>query len=317
MKDTKTMTILAEEYVAYRRALGYSLRSEANLLKNFARYVDEVGGGGPLTTELAIGWARLPEGRSAVYWSKRLEMVRCFAKYLAQSDPSTEVPPDGVLGPAHLRKEPHIYTPEDIRRLLRAAAGLPPREGLRPRTYMCLFGLLSCSGLRVSEALKLERGDVDLSSGVITILASKRRQSRLVPLHPTATAALAAYADFRDTYCDQPRSGCFLLSERGQALAYSTVRTVFGKLRTELGWDTAGRSGRRPRIHDLRHTFACRRLLGWVRRGVETGCRVEYLSTYLGHARTTDTYWYLTATPELLAIAGKGFDAATRESGAR
>jgi integrase len=165
--------------------------------------------------------------------------------------------------------------------------------------------LLAASGLRVAEALRLTRADVDLDGGVLTVRATKFRKFRLVPLHTTATAALRAYTEYVDRAVPGLMAPTFFVSMRGTPLAYSTVRTVFRRLSHALGWDT---HTPRPRIHDLRHTFACRRLQQWYEDGVDVAPRVAALATYLGHAKITDTYWYLTGTPELLALAAARFE---------
>jgi integrase len=191
--------------------------------------------------------------------------------------------------------------------LLAAARRLRSPTGLRHRTYATLIGLLSCTGLRISEALKLSRADVDLGDATLTIRETKFRKSRLVSLHPTAVPVLEAYARFRDCCHLSPQSDAFFVSERGTPLAYSTVRITFRKLSAQLPAPPRP-EGRAPRIHDLRHTFACRRLLRWYTEGADLDHVVLALSTYLGHAQVSDTYWYLTGIPELLDLAAARFE---------
>jgi integrase len=237
-----------------------------------------------------------------------------LARYQAIFDPDTQIPPSRLLGPAHRRTTPYIYSELQVTQLLATAGALASASGLRPRTYCTLFGLLASSGLRISEALILRRDRVDLRQGVLTIDRSKFCKRRLVPLHPSTTQALRRYARCRDQRHPVPQSDTFFVSDSGQALAYSTVRTTFKGLRQKLGWQPAD-DARAPRIHDLRHTFVCRRILVWVAQGTDVDHAIAALSTYLGHRKVTDTYWYLTGVPELLALAAKRFEHGVQQGG--
>jgi len=303
-----TMTTRVEEYLAYRRALGYQIRSEAQMLQSFARYADDSGHQGPLTTELALQWARLPERSARLYQARRLEVVRTLARYLAPREPGTEIPPRGLFGPAHARGPAFLYSESDIAALIQAARKLTPTGGLRPLTYATLIGLLACTGLRITEALTLGADDVDLQAGVLTIRRTKFRKSRLVPLHTSALGPIRDYAADRDRCCGRNPGMTFFVSATGHRLPYTTVRHTFhGLLRQAMpGVVPVGRT--RPRLHDLRHTFVCRRLLAWYRDGVDIDRVIDQLSAYLGHVKVSDTYWYLTGVPELLAIAGQRFE---------
>ena len=303
-----TMTTRVEEYLAYRRALGYQIRTEAQMLQSFARYADDSGHQGPLTTELALQWARLPERSARLYQARRLEVVRTLARYLAPREPGTEIPPRGLLGPAHARGPAFLYSESDIAALIEAARKLTPTGGLRPLTYATLIGLLACTGLRISEALTLGADDVNLQAGVLTIRRTKFRKSRLVPLHTSALGPIRDYAADRDRSCGRNPGMTFFVSATGHRLPYTTVRHTFhGLLRQAMpGVVPVGRT--RPRLHDLRHTFVCRRLLAWYRDGVDIDRVIDQLSAYLGHVKVSDTYWYLTGVPELLAIAGQRFE---------
>ncbi len=303
-----TMTTRVEEYLAYRRALGYQIRAEAQMLQSFARYADDSGHQGPLTTELALQWARLPERSARLYQARRLEVVRTLARYLVPREPGTEIPPRGLLGPAHARGPAFLYSESDIAALIEAARKLTPTGGLRPLTYATLIGLLACTGLRISEALTLGADDVNLQAGVLTIRRTKFRKSRLVPLHTRALGPIRDYAAVRDRSCGRDPGTTFFVSATGHRLPYTTVRHTFhGLLRQAMpGVVPVGRT--RPRLHDLRHTFVCRRLLAWYRDGVDIDRVTDQLSAYLGHVKVSDTYWYLTGAPELLAIAGQRFE---------
>ena len=301
-----TVLSIVETYLRDRRVLGYQLLIEGQELQRFARYADETGHVGPLTTELALRWAQLPVASDPLYRARRLDIVRRFAQHQALHDPRTEVPPSGVLGPAYRRVPPHIYTPQEISALLEASSRLGPSGGLRPHTYRTLFGLLACTGLRISEALRLARLDVDFEAGMLTIRNTKFHKSRLVPLHISAVKELREYALRRDRYLPLSTSPKFFLTEFGTAQKYWRTLMTFLTLRNALGW---AESHPVPRIHDLRHTFAVRTLLGWYNEGTSIGNRIVALSTYLGHAKVSDTYWYLSAAPELLAAAGARFEA--------
>ena len=317
MNPRPSMTTLANQYLEYRRSLGYRLKIEGEQLLQFARYADQSGHRGPLTSELAIRWAREPRDAARLYWARRLEIVRCFARYVVVFDSRTEIPPLGIFGKAHCRPQPYIYSGRELARLLAAAGRLRSATGLRSKTYATLFSLLACTGLRISEALHLKCADVDLQRGILTIRETKYRKSRLVPLHVSAKRALSQYAVSRNIRHPHDDSHAFFLSEGGRPLPYSTVRGTFRALCRRIG--LIQRPGERaPRIHDLRHTFACRRLLEWYREGVDVERYVPILSTYLGHAKVTDTYWYLTGFPELLEIATARFERfAARPRGGR
>lgn len=203
---TKPITITAkvDSYLSLRRGLGFRLQTEGQMLRGFAAFADAAGHRGPLTTELALRWARSTTSPVRLYWARRLEVVRTFARHLAATEPGTEVPPRGLLGPAHGRTPPYVYSDAEARRLMTAAGRLGPPGGLRPHTYRTLIGLLAATGLRISEALHLGRPDVDLTHGRLTVRETKFRKSRLVPLHATAIPALRAYAGRRNRIVAAP-----------------------------------------------------------------------------------------------------------------
>lgn len=278
MSSRPTMARLAQDYLAYRRGLGFKLEGAGRLLLRFAAYLDQKGHRGPLTTELVLHWVRLPADASPVYLQARLLAVRGFARYRAIFDPGTEVPPPGLLAARCRRPTPHIYTEAEISALLAAARRLPPQTSLRPHTFATFFGLLACTGLRVSEALGLTRRDVDWRQGLLTIRQTKFRKSRLVPLHPSATDMLQGYARLRDCFFPASVAEAFFVTFRGTPLRLATVEGVFGHLRRQLSWPARG-DGRRPRVHDLRHTFACRRLIRWYEEGADLEHAIAALST--------------------------------------
>jgi integrase len=302
----------ATVYLAERRALGFALTITGRRLLAFARYTDLQHATGPLTIALAVGWAQQTTRPSPLTWARRLEVVRPFARYLRRTEPKTEVPPPGLLGCAHRRLAPYVYTAGQVHALIREAQRLAPRHGLRPDSMATLLGLLACTGLRVFEALQLQRADVDLDAGLLRIRLTKFRKARLVPLAPSAVDRLRAYVARRNRHAPAPAPDAFFLVDGPRALTYTKVRTAFHRIRLRLGWRDP-----RPRIHDLRHTFACRRLLHWHREGVDVETRLVDLSTYLGHAKVTDTYWYLSGFPELLALVGERFEQFVASPGER
>jgi integrase len=224
MTATPTMLALVQEYLAFRRTLGFALGTAGQELLLFARYAERTGHRGPVTTELAVRWAQLPAQASPAYWAWRLQAVRLFAQHRALEDPRTEVPPAGLLGPTYRRGQPHIYSPDEVAALLRAARTL--RRRMRPHTCGTLFGLLASTGLRVGEALALKREHVDLEVGVLSVIKSKACKSRLVPLHASTTEALRRYAVVRDRIHPAPRSNAFFLTDRGTALTYLGDRAL-------------------------------------------------------------------------------------------
>lgn len=306
MRRRSSWVALTEEYLSFRRDLGFALKIEGEGLLRFAQHADGIGHRGSLTTDLAVRWAKLPLGADPLYWARRLDIVRRFAKHRRLFDPATEIPPEGMLGPSYRRPRPYIYSEGEIVALLEAASRLGPACTLASGSYVTLFGLIASTGLRVSEAVRLTRKEVDLDAGLLTVTESKFHKSRLVPLHPSTTEALKRYAARRDYFHHAVESQAFFLTARAAPLSKSMVWTTFAGLRRSLGW--TGRDGRLPRIHDLRHTFAVRKLLRWYEEDADVDHKIAALSTYLGHVKVSDTYWYLTAVPELLAVASARFE---------
>jgi integrase len=288
--------------------MGFDLRIDERQLRAFARFADHADHHGPLTITLAVRWAQSARRGSRLTWARRLQTLRPFMKYRAQFDPATEIIPSGLFGPVHRRLVPHIYTDAEIRALLTAAAQLPVRAGLRlrPSTYVTLFGLLTCTGLRISEALTLTPTDVDLQQAALIVRDTKFRKSRLVPVHPTTVAALTRYAEARRQRVSDARIETFFISDRGTPLDDRTVHDTFAKIRARLGW--IGRGGyARPRIHDLRHSWVCHALVRAYQQHQSVDQVIDVVSTYVGHVGVSNTYWYMTAIPELLALAGQRF----------
>src|SRR4030042_2752669 len=297
----------AENYLNYRRKMGFAIRIEGQELLRFAKYADSISHKEHITVELAIQWAKLPQKCSSIYWARRLDIVRRFAKYLKTIDAGTEVPPEGICGPSYCRKTPHIYTEEQIASLLNAARALTPLNGLRPNTYATLFGLLASTGIRISEALNLKDHDVNLENNIIIIRETKFHKSRIIPIHSTTSKALKYYVDKRNKAHASSISNAFFLTEKATSLKYHKTLMTFVSISYSLGWRSP-KKRKGPRIHDLRHTFVVKRFLSWYRNGEDVNKQIYYLSTYLGHVKIADTYWYITAIPELMAIASSRFE---------
>jgi len=296
-----------EEYLAFRRSLGFDLKTPAWYLRSFARYAEEVGHRGPITVDLATRWALATRSKDPAQAARRLKSIRPFVQHRALIDRRTEIPTSDLLGRIPRRKQPHIYSDAEIAAMLEQASHMLPRGGLSPKTYVTFFSLLLSTGLRLSEACHLTCSDVDLDRGLLMIRGSKFRKSRWVPLHPSTTLALTRYSAYRNATMHDDHSDFFFCTKRVSRLTPAAVKMAFARIRHRLGWTAQGRA-RRPRLHDCRHTFTVHRLTRWYAEGADVGQKILALSTYLGHAKVTDTYWYLTGVPELMAIASRRFE---------
>lgn len=294
-------------YVATRRALGTKLHEPATSLRHFVDFLEREGAE-YITSELALRWATERSGVEPATWARRLCAVRLFASWLCVTDPRTQVPSRALLRAGHRRKSPYIFSDHEIEQLMAEAAHLPSSTGLRALTQVTLLGLLAGTGLRPGEALALDLQDVDLHDGILNIRWSKFGKSRFVPLHESVRTALADYARRRDDACPSRQTKAFLVSERGERLGHGAARRTFASLSQTIGLrkTTIRRHiGRGPRLQDLRHTFATRRLIEWYRTGLDINLMMPALSTYLGHSSVHCTYWYIQAVPELLHLAAE------------
>lgn len=291
------------DYLRLRRALGYRLERAGLLLPQL---VDDLQAAEAqtVTTDLAIAWARLPQRAHPNHWAQRLAIARGFATYLQTLDPRAEVPPAGVFPTSRYRPAPYRWSRSEIDELIRLAGTLQPR--LRALTFQTLFGLLVVTGMRLGEAVALTRNDVDPVGGVITIRHAKFDRVRLIPLHPTSTAALEDYAAERDRLCPPPRAGSFFLTTAGTPVLRNNVEKTLRTITTTMGIRTPTVH---PRAHDLRHRFAVETLIGWYQEGLDVDGHMAMLSTYLGHVSPSDTYWYLSAVPELMALTAQRLEA--------
>ena len=297
------LSMALAEYLTVRRALGFKLYRDGLCLAQFVHFA-EAEEATFITRDLALRWATQPARAMPAYWASRLTMVRQFARYCSALDARTEIPPVDLLPFRFRRKPPYLYSDEEICRLLHAAAQLPSPRELRAATYTTLFALLVVTGMRISEPIALNRNDVDLEQGALTIRESKFGKSRWLPVHSTTRAALQRYSERRDQRFPTALTSAFFISERATRLTQWSVRATFVKLSHQIGLrgpqDHYG-----PRLHDFRHRFAVRTLLNWYHAGVDVEQRLPALAAYLGHAHINDTYWYLSAIPELLALAAQ------------
>ncbi len=304
------MLDLVGDYLQLRHGLGYRSASQERALRSFARALDEDGAAPPVSLVATRAWAAASSSSDPCNPARRLNTVRGFLRYLsARDDGATHIPAPGLLGPAGARRAPHAYSAKEIEDLLVTAAGLSPAGGLRPLCYVTLFGLLACTGMRIAEALALTCADVNLVAAMITVRAGKRGRARLVPLHPSAITPLREYDATRVAQCGPPASdAAFFRTDHSERIPYNTAHATFCVLRDRLGWSRQGRT-RLPRIHDLRHHMVIARIQAWYLDGTNVDAMMPVLATYLGHAEVRDTYWYLSAVPELTGILANRFEA--------
>ena len=294
-----------EDYVEMRRSLGFKLLEAKVSLIKFASFLEQRGAA-HITISLAMEWAQQEKTARPAEWARRLSFIRGFARHWSAHDSQTEVPPSGLLPHRPGRAHPYLYSDDTVRQLLEAALQLPSAHGLRGPAYRCLLGLLAVSGLRISEARNLRTDDADLNEGILTIRGAKFGKSRLVPIHPSTRTVLSDYASQRDCFLAR-RPETFFVSGRGARLDGGGIRRTFYYLSRQIGLRGASDS-HGPRLHDFRHRFAVKTLVQWYRSGQDVERRLPILSTYPGHVHVSDTYWYLTACPELMGLAVKRFE---------
>jgi integrase len=288
-------------YLALRRALGYRLARPEKLLNQFLDHLDHAGKS-RVTVAVTLDWARLPANGGSNWWAYRLSAVRGFATYLHAIDPVHEIPAADLLPQRPLRASPYLYSDADIAALIAATRAL--RTPLRQATFATLIGTLAVTGIRVGEAIALNRGDVDLASGRLVVRHGKFGKARELTLHPTTVTALRRYQRLRDRSAPPTGTAAFFVSLAGTRLLYCNVHNAFRRL-VHLAGLTPRSTSCRPRIHDLRHSFAVRAMLDAYAAGQDGQARLTLLSTWLGHVHPGSTYWYLSASPELMAAAGQ------------
>jgi integrase len=296
----------ANEYLAIRRALGFKLRGHDRLLDEFIAFLADTGAA-TVTSVAAVAWATRPAGLQPVRYAQRLCVVRGFAGYLHALDAAVEIPPTDVLRVRRHRRTPYLYSQADIDALITATCLLRPP--LRAATYRGVVGLLAVTGMRVGEVIALDDVDVDLHTGVVAINDAKFGKHPRLPVHPTTVAALRCYTAAGAELCARPRESSFFVSTRGTRMSYHCVHTTFAQLLTRAGI-TAPAGARAPTIHGLRHSFAVATLRDWYRAGVDVAAKLPVLSASMGHAHPASTYWYLSAAPDLLALAAQRLERA-------
>lgn len=296
-----------DDYLTVRRSLGYKLDDAGRVLRSFVAFAERTGAD-TITTETALCWASQPREASPIWLAHRLSAVRGFARYLHTIDPATEIPPADLLSaPGYRPAPPYLYSDADIAALLASARKLTPL--LRAATFETLLGLLAVSGLRIGEAMRLDRDDINWAEGLLIVRSSKFGRSREVVCHDSTIDALRSYSIRRDQLCPRPASPSLFVSCSGGRLIHHTVYATFHELLVEAGLHQRWH-GRPPRVHHLRHSFAVATLLRWYRDGGDVQARLPLLSTYLGHIRPASTFWYLSASPELMGLAAQRLDAA-------
>lgn len=295
-----------QDYLAMRRSLGFKLEAVASALLKFVQFMEDRHAS-HITIQLSLEWAQQPTTAQPARWAGRLSFVRGFAQYLAAIDNLTEVPPPGLFPHHPKRVTPYIYSNREIALLLAAALRLPSAGGLKRWTYYVLLGLLSVTGLRIGEALHMKLDDVDLHEGVLTVRDTKFGKSRLIPIHRSTQKVLANYLRRRRLFLAERPSAHLFISGTGNRLDCGDVHRTFYALSRQIGLRELC-VGHGPRLHDFRHRFAIETLLRWYRSGEDAEPRSPALSTYLGHTSVSDTYWYLSACPELMELAAKRVD---------
>jgi integrase/recombinase XerD len=287
------------EYLALRRALGYQLKQDGQLLRDFAARLD-ADGARYLTAEAAAAWATAPAGVTPYWHWYRLRAIRVFSRCLHALDDRHEVIPGDLLPCQYTRAAPYVFTSGEVIALMHAAGRLSRR--LPAATYQALIGMLAVTGMRPGEAYALDRDDADLDAAAVTITSSKNGACRQLPLHATTVRALAGYARHRDRLCPHPAGPSFLVSVRGTRLNPRVAGGVFAGLARSAGLQ-ARSPGTRPVLRSFRHTFAVSTLIGWYQAGVDVDARMPILASWLGHTGPRSTYWYISADPALLGLA--------------
>lgn len=301
------MTTLSQNlvhYLTFRRSFGYDLAFVERVLRQFTQFADGVGHR-HITTDLFLAWKANYGAADNSTWAARLGMVRNFAGWLTQHDVRTEIPPAGLVAGRRIRSHPYIFAKGEIDALIGAAGQLPSPYGLRALVWQTLFGLVAVTGMRISEALKLEQNDIDFGCELLSVRKSKNGKGRVIPLLSCTVDRLAIYTRERERLLGSS-GGPFFVKEDGTACSDCGARYTFAQISRHIGLRQPtqyNRNGIGPRIHDLRHTFAVHTILDWFREGRDIDREMYRLSTYLGHTKPDYTFWYIEAVPELLEMA--------------
>jgi integrase len=307
---TASLRDALNDYLTMRRSLGYRLARPEKLLNQFLNHLDHLGviDADGVTVDAALEWACLPAGGDGTWWAYRLSVVRSFASYLHTLDATVEVPATDLLPWQVRRACPYLYSDSDVAALIAAASSLS--TPLRRATLATLIGLLAVTGMRVGEAIALDRDDLDTRNGLLVVRHGKFDKTREVVLHPSTTDALRGYLRRRDQLHPSPQSPALFISTAGTRLIYCNVHWTFHRL-VKLAGLTPRSATCRPRIHDLRHSFAVASMLDAYAAGQDGQVQLTLISTYLGHVDPAGTYWYLSASPELLGLAAQRLEQRT------
>ncbi|MDF9399761.1 tyrosine-type recombinase/integrase [Vibrio sp. 1180_3] len=297
---------IVEQYLHSRRDFGYKLTSDGQILKAFAIYAEEQNATLPLDLNLVQKWAALAPSGSDIAIARRMAMVRVFSKYLHLINPTSPVVPIKLIGRTHRRLPPFIFNQSTISACMAAASDLLPAYGIRSLTLHTMLGLLVSSGLRPGEAVRLNKDDFDIANGTLTITQSKNWHRRIVPLDGTTVRMLCDYCAVRALFEPLKHADSLFLMDNGEGLSIKAADHAFKIIREKVHLDHKV-NGRYPRLYDFRHTFVCRRIQAWYEAGQDVNAYIPQLSRYLGHKKIQDTYWYITATPELMRLAANRF----------
>ncbi|MBS09834.1 MAG: hypothetical protein CL576_13250 [Alteromonas sp.] len=295
------------QYLQARRNLGYSLTIDGKILHQFAAYADTQRAALPLSVDMVQQWAALAPSGSEIAIARRLSIARSFSKYLHFTHPQSPIIPAKLIGRTHRRLPPFIYSHSAVNACLNAASALLPAYGIRSLTIRTLLGLLISSGLRPGEAVRLQKNDVDIEQATLTIMRSKNWHRRLVPIVPSTVDSLKHYLLVRELFAPLTDSASLFLMDNGEALNIETADHAFTVIRqhADINYKI---NGRYPRLYDFRHTFVCRRIQVWYEKGLDVNSLIPSLSRYLGHKKITDTYWYVSATPQLMKLSASRFE---------
>ena len=305
MLNGNRITGQVEEYIAYKRSLGYGIEIESYELRRFAKYTREIRYEGSITSELAVQWASLNDGFTKMYMARRLETLHTFAVYISAFDAEAQIPQKGIFGKAHVRTDPYIYTEKEVLSLMRCTNHLFSPDGIRAVTVASAIGLMYATGIRVSELTALKISNVRLTEKHLFINNSKFKKDRIVPLHPTVITKLSEYQSFINRNIGfRDGDDYFYVTSYGNRFNSRAFEYAFTLIRPFV----FGEMDKQPRLYDLRHTFACNTIKRWYQTGEDVNQKLYLLSTYLGHVKPEDTYWYLSATPDLLEIAAQKFE---------
>lgn len=304
-----------EEYISYKKALGYRIKIESQELRRFAAHTVTIGHNDSLTVDIVLQWATLKPEYSRWYMARRMETIQTFAKYICVFDPLAQIPPKGMFGKCHGRTTPYVFSEEEICILMKASSELYSPDGLRRETIPTAIGLLWSTGMRPGEVCRLMNNDVDLSNGRITIRETKFSKSRVIPIDKTTVTKLNSYVQTRDKLKKDFSNQHFLLMTGSRKLELRNFEYALQVIRTHILGGKKEWDRRPPRLYDIRHSFACNTLVSWLQSGINVDSKILYLSTYLGHVKVEDTYWYLTGTPELMQLASGNFEKFFYEDG--